>query len=407
MIRSQVQSDSCLQAAPEGLCCPACGSADLTDFFNIPSLPVHVGVLWNTQDEARSAPRGEITLSYCHGCGFVYNRDFETDKMWFDSEYEVALRHSEMFRNFMENLARRLIDRYQLGGKKVIEIGCGAGYFLRLLAKLGGVHGIGFDKSVSQVGCEQVGRGSVEFVREYFSKKYADLQAELLCCLSVFEDIPQPSEFLIDLRKIIGPRPMNIYFEIFNAWRAIQQQETWSIHYEQCNYFGLESFACLFEQCGFDVIEAAGCYGNDQYIYVEATARADWQPSASRLPMERRELPDEIADFSAIHQQKIVSWKQRLEQFQQENKRVVVWGSGGKGISFLNALPSEGRIEYVVDINPDRQEKYLPGTAQKVVAPEFLVQYKPDAIILTNILYEEEIRQQVAALEIESEFLSA
>ena len=60
---------------------------------------------------------------------------------------------------------------------------------------------------------------------------------------------------------------------------------------------------------------------------------------------------------------------------------------------------------YVLDINPDRHEKYIPGSAPKVVAPEFIAEYRPDVIIITNPIYEQEIKKQVCELGVSCEFM--
>jgi hypothetical protein len=84
----------------------------------------------------------------------------------------------------------------------------------------------------------------------------------------------------------------------------------------------------------------------------------------------------------------------------------VVWGAGGRGINFLNLIEASGFIRHIVDINPDRRGGYVPGSGQLVVAPEFLQDYRPDLVLLTNPTYENEVRQQVAALGVSCEFLT-
>jgi SAM-dependent methyltransferase len=393
---------------PDMAACPACGSVELIDFYESRQLPVHVGLFYDSPEEARRAPKGHIRLAYCRGCGFVHNRVFDVSRLSFEPGYEVALCHSAMFQSFMEGVARRLIDRYDLVGKRIIEIGCGAGWFLRLLCRLGGNQGTGFDTSVPKAGEERVGEGSVRFIGEYFTEKYADLPCDFMCCLSVLEAIPNPAEFLCGLRRIIGDRPLGgMYFEVFNAFRAFGAHETWSIHYEQCNYFSLDSFTGLFERCGFRVLDASTCYGDGQYLFVEAVPAESAAQFVTTTVEQFRELPDEARGFVQRHNQKLADWNHRLAEFRRDRRRVVVWGSGGKGISFLNILPAGDVVEYVVDINPDRQQKYLPGSGQRIVPPEFLVDYRPDTIILTNPLYEQEIREQVDQLRIHCEFLTA
>ena len=118
-------------------------------------------------------------------------------------------------------------------------------------------------------------------------------------------------------------------------------------------------------------------------------------------------MPDAIKRFAEHHRDNIRQWTERLDEFRRLKQRVVVWGSGGKGISFLNTLPTQGAIEYVVEINPDKHGKFIPGSGQEVVPPEFLSNYQPDGVIITNALYEREMKQQARELGVECDFFIA
>jgi len=398
-----------MKTASHAATCTACGAAQLTDVFVAERQPINVGIVFDTVKEARHAPAADIILSYCRSCGFVFNRIFDLSQVEFNPSCEVALNHSTLFREFTESVIDRLVSRFDLHNKKIFEIGCGAGFFLRSICERGGNHGIGIDPTVRHERFEALDRGSVEFIRGFFDDTHLDIASDFICCLSVFEDIPQPIEFLKTVRKMIGSRTdVPLYFEVFNAFRAIQEQETWSIHYEQCNYFSLESLAALFKRCGFEVTDSGTCYQGGQYLYVEAIPIAmeqllDSQESDS----EFNGLPDEIAQFATNHLNTIDEWNRRLEEYRRDEQRVVIWGTGGKGVGFLNTLDTEGVIEYAVEINPDKQGKYMPGSGQRIVSPEFLAEYKPDIVIVANVLYLEEMKQQAEQLGVTAEFLVA
>jgi hypothetical protein len=73
----------------------------------------------------------------------------------------------------------------------------------------------------------------------------------------------------------------------------------------------------------------------------------------------------------------------------------------------LNSSGAEDIIRYVVDINPARQGRHIPGSAQRIVAPELMTEYRPQTVIITNPLYEHEIRKQMSELGVSCEFLKA
>jgi len=391
--------------SPPHVGCPACGEHGLTDVFRMPTQPSLVGRLYDRVEEARSAATGDVSLAFCHSCGLVHNRTFDPCVVDFAPGYEVSLAHSSTFVAFVDQLSRRLVERYELEGRRVLEIGCGGGYFMRLLARRGIGEGIGIDPTLRSSSSEQYGGARLSWVQGLFDPvSYRKPTPDFVCCLSVFESVSRPADFLTGLHHLLVDRKTPVYFEVFNAAHAFEQEETWSIHYEQSNYFDLSSFVGLFERCGFQILEAGPCYEGDQYLYVEAVPVMG---AAGSADSERHALPGALRDFAEKHERTVHEWEARLNGLAEVGKKVVLWGTGGKGISFLNTVSAASLIHHVVDINPDRQGQHMPTTGQLIVPPEALVELRPDAVVITNPLYAGEIRDQVAALGLTVEFLAA
>jgi hypothetical protein len=93
-------------------------------------------------------------------------------------------------------------------------------------------------------------------------------------------------------------------------------------------------------------------------------------------------------------------WRDELASARAEGRRTVIWGAGSKGVSFLTTLGVQDEIEYAVDVNPFKHDKFMAGTGQRVVAPEFLREYRPDVVIVMNPIYLEEIGAQLAAMDL-------
>lgn len=390
----------------ECVACPICRSADISDFISIDSLPIHVCALFASASKARDAALGHVILAYCHACTFVFNRRFDPGKFIFEPGYNASLAYTTTFRTYARDLAQRLVQQYALRRKTVLEIGCGDGYFLQQLCQLGKNRGIGIDPTIKQERVERSGAASIRFVSDYFSDRYRHLAPDFICNMSVFESVPKPREFLADLLEMIGERnDVIVYFEVPNAAYMFDKESTWSIYYEQVGHFTRENLAGLFRQCGFEVLASGSCYEGDQYIFVEARVGEHRREEPATGVNERSELPDIMKRFNETHRANVEQWRNKLLELDASGKRVVAWGSGGKGNSFLNLLQTEKQVRYVVDINPVRQGKFIPGSAQEIVAPEFVTEYQPDAIIVTNPIYEEEIRMQVADLGVNCDFL--
>ena len=89
-----------------------------------------------------------------------------------------------------------------------------------------------------------------------------------------------------------------------------------------------------------------------------------------------------------------------------KGRRTVLWGSGSKAVSFLTTFRIRDGIDYVVDINPYRQGAFMPGTGQEIVAPDFLMKYRPEIVIIMNSVYREEIGRDLTRMGLSPEVLT-
>jgi len=115
-----------------------------------------------------------------------------------------------------------------------------------------------------------------------------------------------------------------------------------------------------------------------------------------------------IGKFPNAYQEKMDVWRHTLSHLRKKQSKVVLWGAGSKGITFLNSLDiSHKQIEYVVDLNPCKHGKFVSGTGQRVIAPNFLKEYRPQTVIIMNHIYHAEIRDVITDLGINAELIDA
>ena len=385
--------------------CPVCTSPAISVFFEISDVPVHVGLQWPTQDAARHCPKGDIRLASCRACGCITNLAFKSARLEYTEAYENPLHFSPFFQEYARSLAERLIERYDVRNKDVIEIGCGKGDFLLLLCELGNNRGVGFDPSYESQRTDAQKTKRISFIRDFYSERYACYKADFICCRFVFEHIHNPTDFLTMLRRTIGDRSNTVvYFEVPNVLSILRDLSIWDIIYEHCSYFSSESLARVFASCGFEVRDVNECYGS-QFVSIEASPSKGVADSGRDRGRNSKQMTDYVASFAANYRGKMETWQSNLDRIWQAGRRAVVWGAGAKAVSFLNMLKIEDQIEYVVDINPHKQGKHIAGTGQQIVAPEFLRDYQPDVVIVMNPLYDREIRQIIRNLGLATEVL--
>jgi SAM-dependent methyltransferase len=371
--------------------CPVCGAKRWKIFFQISDVPVYCNVLWKSKESALNCPKGDIVLAFCPVCTYIANVAFEPNRLEYTPAYENSLHFSPYFQDYAMHLAKYLIERYNLYGKDIIEIGCGKGYFLKLLCQLGNNRAVGFDPAYIEEKSDAL-KGQVKFIRDFYSDRYAKYKGDLVVCRQTLEHIHNPKGFLKMLRYVIGNRNTQVFFEVPNSLKIFQKLFIWDIIYEHCSYFTPASLSLTFSSAGFHVCEIAEEF-EGQYLCIYAVPKhksdKDYDYKSSS---ETCWSLHEIATFASRFKNKVRRWKEKLDRFVGNGQRVVVWGAGSKGVTFLNIFRDYQQIEYAVDINPLKQGMYIAGTGQQIVSPEFLREYRPDAVIVMNPAYKSEIR---------------
>ena len=378
--------------------CAVCGSEDSRVFFEQPAVPVQDGVLWPTPEAARSSPVGDIRLAFCGACGFIGNRAYDPTNVRFQPGYDISLHHSPRYRGFIDALAADLVARHGLTEKDVLEIACGNGDFLARVCALGRNRGVGFDPSLTP---ETIARGAREGVtlRAESLPQAGVGGADLVCCRHVLQSMPAPRDFLRAARRAVPARPGAVYyFEVPDASGIFRDLAVWTIIYETCSYFTPPSLARLFELEGFRVLRTASLL-EGEYLGLEASPEGG--PPSTKPAESVAELAAHVADFERRFEAVRARWTDELSRLR--GRRVAAWGAGGRAIAFFNLFADVADVPCVVDINPKRQGLYLPRTAQRVVPPEFLREYRPEVVLVTNPTFEREIRESVRGLGLAAE----
>jgi hypothetical protein len=393
------------RSAPMLSLCPSCGCDQVRVFYEAPSAPVNSVLLLSSREQALTFPTGDIRLGFCEVCGFIYNTSFDRRLVEYSSRCEETQGFSPFFRVWHEGLARRLIDRYSLRVKNIVEIGCGKGEFLTLLCDLGNNSGIGFDPAYIPERTEPESASRIHFISDFYSEKNSALNADFLCCKMTLEHIADTADFMRMVRGSLQDSPDTcVFFQVPDALRVLQEQAFWDIYYEHCSYFSVGSLARLFRRAGFDVLDVGREY-NDQYVTIEArTGNGTRSLLADEDDLEN--LKTLVQTFETRVPRRIAEWRKRLEGFREKGLKTVVWGAGSKGVTFLSTLNIPGAVEYVVDINPHMSAHYMARTGLEIVTPFVLRDYLPDVVIAMNPVYREEIIAELANLGLKPEVIS-
>lgn len=367
------------------------------------SVPVFCNALYDTAAEAVAAPRGDVELWFSPDSGYLWNAAFDPDLVAYSPRYENSLHHSPRFAAYADALAHRLVDTYDVRGKQVVEIGAGEANFLSMLCELGPNDGIGYDPSHDPGRPKVVSSPRARIVAEYFPTEGV-VDADLVVCQHVLEHVWDPAALLVSVRRTLRPDTV-LYLEVPDATYMVDHLAVWDLIYEHCSYFAAPTLAELVRRCGFEVLEVGRSFG-DQYLYLEARPAARADGTAVRPgPAEadaRQHLGDAVSRFDAHLRDLVRRWDARLAELSAKG-RVAVWGAGSKGATFANLVPSARAVAAVVDVNPNKVGRHVPGTGHRIVAPTELPALGVQHVVVMNPLYAAEIAAQISALGVDAE----
>lgn len=379
----------------------------MLDLLRIDQVPVYCNVLWPDKHKAVSAACGDMALAFCMDCAHLFNTVFDQGLTDYTAEYDNSLHYSPLFNQYAEQLATSLVRRHALYGKRIVEIGCGKGDFLRMLSLTWGNRGFGFDRSFDP-GRANVSNGDkLQYFRDFYNADYARLcNPDFLCCRHVLEHIEEPRDFLRSLHASLDGRTnVSFYCEVPNGLFTLKDLGIWDLIYEHCGYFSQSSLSRAFSLSGFDVVAADESFGG-QFIWVEARP-AEGRSRIGTAPHPTVEDVRQYADsFAAQYRATVDAWRDRLVRIAEDGRRAVVWGAGSKGVTFLNTVGLNAGIDFIVDVNPHKQGRYVAGTGQQVISPEALRDVGATNVIVMNPMYLGEVTAAILAMGLDLQVAS-
>ena len=309
------------------------------EIFRAEDLPVLQNKMFPNSAEAMGCVTGDVVLVQDLDTGLVFNSAFDAGRLVYDKDYQNEQACSGVFQRHLHAVTE-IIDRH-FRGKTLIEVGCGKGYFLESLRR------VGYDITGIDPAYEG---GNPNVVKGKFERGLG-LSADGIIMRHILEHMPNPAAFLSNVAEANGGEG-RIYIEV-PCFDWICRHRAWfDVFYEHVNYFRLSDLERMF-----GTIHEAGDLFGRQYLYVIADL------SSLRVPRYDKaaavDFPDDFVDDIG-----------RLSTISKEGARNAIWGAASKGVIFAIYMRNAGaEITVVIDINPAKQGRYLAKSGLRVSSP--------------------------------------
>lgn len=385
--------------------CPACAAIGLRPVCSVARVPVNSCMMLDDQRSAREFPTGELRIAICPSCGFMTNTAFDPQLTSYSEDYEESQGCSPRFRAYLAELSNTWVQRYDLTGRRVVELGCGKGEFLAAMIEDGVAHGVGIDPALQLDRVDRRIRERTTWVANRFPDEYATLDADAVVCRHTLEHIQPVATWLRSIRTALNERTdAVVLFELPDALRVLREGAFWDIYYEHCSYFSAGSLDALFRRCGFEPLDLRRTY-DDQYLVIEArpvgTPTQQVGAGTATPPADLDEVLAAAAEFGTRRDAALSQWRDRISKVAAAGGRIVLWGASSKAVAFLSMLEDDAdSITAAVDINPHKQNRHLAGSGHRVIAPSELSSIRPELVIVMNPTYLTEIARDLDAMRL-------
>lgn len=346
--------------------CKICNSKNLTSLYQVENLPLFQNKVYSSVEIAKSQKVVNVNLSQCQDCGFVFNGLFTNENMDYDDSYQNEQNYSKAFVNHLDEVVDYLVEN-GFQDKRVVEIGCGKGYFTELLEKRGFKNIYGFDPAYEG--------NNPNITQDYFSEKYKSINADLVILRHVLEHIENPYEFLQHIQNATS-KDTKILIEVPDFEWIVDNRAFWDIFHEHCNYFNSKFLSSFFNK---KIIKKV--FGS-QYLLMIASL------DELKIPYVEHRYPQGMFEKSF----------ENIKKFLSNHIPLIVWGAASKGVTFLNIFDKKKQyVDYCIDINPKKQDKFIATTGHQIYSPDVLQDDKEDYnILIVNQNYYEEIVKDYA-----------
>jgi hypothetical protein len=349
-----------------------------------------------------------LKIFVCEKCFLVQVDEYKESTEIFTNDYVYFSSYSKTWVQHAKNYVDYMIDRFGISGQsQVVEIASNDGYLLQFFK----------EKKVPVLGIEPTGNTAnvaiekgIETITEFFGVALAKRliqegrKANLLLGNNVLAHVPDILDFVQGMKIFLAEDGL-ITMEFPHLVSLISNNQFDTIYHEHFSYLSFYTVNEIFSACDLTIfdVEELPTHGGSLRIYAKHPESYKTPVSERVNLMLEREKHIGVTNIKYYQNFQLQALKLKTEfilfllEQKKSGKKVVGYGAAAKGNTLLNYCGVKNDlIEYVVDANPNKQNRWLPGSHIPVVSEEWLRKDKPDVVIIFPWNIKSEIIEQLS-----------
>ncbi|CAB3644614.1 hypothetical protein LMG26685_02268 [Achromobacter mucicolens] len=349
-----------------------------------------------------------LRILVCESCWLVQTEDHAGREALFTDDYAYFSSFSSSWLAHSRRYVDAMIGRFGLGKDSMVaEIAANDGYLLQYVKDAGiACYGVEPTASTAQAARDR----GIDIVQRFFGVELGDeltesgRAADLIAANNVLAHVPDINDFVSGFAALLKPQGVAT-FEFPHLLRMVQEGQFDTVYHEHYSYLSLTAVSRIFTANGLSVfdVEHLSTHGGSLRVFAQRldTGKHEASAEVARTLDEEQRAGVATPDFYACFQQQAERVKNDLLAFlvelRRSGKRIAAYGAAAKGNTLLNfAGVRPDLLPYVVDLNPAKQGKYLPGSHIPIVAEARLREDRPEYILILPWNLKTEVSEQLA-----------
>ena len=351
-----------------------------------------------------------MVIRTCTECWLTQTEDFADREVFFSDDYAYFSSFSKTWLDHAKAYVATMRDRFGLDSNSMVaEVAANDGYLLQYARELG-IPCYGVEPTHNTA--EAARAKGIDIVEEFFGQDLASRlatdgrQADLIAANNVLAHVPDINDFVGGFTRLLKPSGVAT-FEFPHLYEMVRGNQFDTAYHEHYSYLSLLAVARIFSANGLTVfdVETTPHHGGSLRIFA---CRSDLNahqvtPAVEAMLQTERQAGMDSQDFYAGFQVSAEAARDGFRNFLAEARasglKVAAYGAAAKGNTLLNFVGADADdIAFVVDRNPAKQGRYMPGSHILIVGEDRLISDQPDRVVILPWNIETEIRTQLTCI---------
>jgi 2-polyprenyl-3-methyl-5-hydroxy-6-metoxy-1,4-benzoquinol methylase len=349
-----------------------------------------------------------LRVMVCKKCWLVQTEDFAKRDEFFSSDYAYFSSFSGSWLLHAKAYVIDMVTRFGLtADSHVVEVASNDGYLLQYVTALG-IPCLGIEPTANTATAARA--KGIEVVQDFFGVALAQqlvadgLSADLTTANNVLAHVPDINDFVSGFAIMLKPHGVAT-FEFPHLMRLVADSQFDTIYHEHYSYLSLTAVAQIFKSNGLTIfdIETLPTHGGSLRVFAcrtDSKSHLVTAAVATMLELETEAGVNTEGYYHTLQQQAegiATDFLSFLIEAKRQGKKVAGYGAAAKGNTLLNFAGIHSfLLPWVVDRNPAKLGKYLPGSRIPIVNEARICEEKPDYVVILPWNLQSEIIAQLS-----------